>query len=88
MARIVFHNQYKDLLKKLASKKIVPNDRVVWNGYIGSVSYSETDNKYYGKISRIDDLVSYEGESRPELLYNFISAASEYDKDIRRQGLC
>ena len=49
-----------------------------YKGYIGSVSYSEPDKVFYGKIEGIDGLVNYEGESVAELTASFHEAVEDY----------
>lgn len=49
-----------------------------YKGYIGSVSYSEPDKVFFGKIEGIDGLVNYEGESVAELTAAFEEAVEDY----------
>ena len=49
-----------------------------YKGYIGSVSYSESDKVFFGQIEGIDDLVTYEGESVQELTSSFHEAVEDY----------
>lgn len=49
-----------------------------YKGYIGSVSYSEPDKVFFGKIEGIDGLVNYEGESVAELTAAFHEAVEDY----------
>jgi predicted HicB family RNase H-like nuclease len=49
-----------------------------YKGYIGSVSYSEPDKVFFGKIEGIDGLVNYEGESVQELTTAFQEAVDDY----------
>ena len=49
-----------------------------YKGYIGSVSYSEPDKVFFGKLEGIDDLVNYEGESVSELTAAFHEAVEDY----------
>lgn len=49
-----------------------------YKGYIGSVSYSEPDKVFYGKIEGINGLVNYEGESVAELTASFHEAVEDY----------
>lgn len=46
--------------------------------FIGSVQFSSADSIFYGKITGIDDLVSFEGESVNELKKAFIEAVENY----------
>lgn len=49
-----------------------------YKGYIGSTEYDEKDNIYFGKITNIVNLVSYEGNSEKELEENFKNAVDDY----------
>lgn len=49
-----------------------------YNGYIGSVNFSEEDNVFFGKLEGIDALVNYEGESVAELRNAFKEAVDDY----------
>lgn len=49
-----------------------------YKGYIGSVSFSDNDNCFFGKIEGISDLVNYEGESVTELRQAFHDAVDYY----------
>lgn len=49
-----------------------------YKGYIGSVSYSEPDKVFFGKLEGIDALVNYEGESVAELTAAFHEAVDDY----------
>jgi predicted HicB family RNase H-like nuclease len=46
--------------------------------FIGSVQFSASDDVFYGKITGIDDLVSFEGESVKELKSAFVEAVEDY----------
>lgn len=46
--------------------------------FVGSVQFSSTDELFYGKITGIDDLISFEGESVKELKTAFIEAVEDY----------
>ena len=49
-----------------------------YKGYVGTVSFSEVDNVFYGKIDGIDGLVNFEGESVSELVTAFHEAVDDY----------
>jgi len=53
-------------------------DVILYKDYIGSVHYSEDDEVFYGKIEGIDDLVTFEGASVPELKKAFYEALDDY----------
>ena len=50
----------------------------IGKGYIGSVSFSEKDNVFFGKIEGINGLVNFEGESVKELTEAFHEAVDDY----------
>ena len=54
--------------------------------FIGSVQFSSEDELFYGKITGIDDLVSFEGESVKELKSAFVEAVEEYIELCRSLG--
>ena len=49
-----------------------------YNGYIGTVNFSEKDECFYGKIEGIDGLVNFEGQSVSELKEAFHEAVDDY----------
>jgi len=49
-----------------------------YNGYLGSVNFSEQDGVFYGKIEGIDGLVNFEGASVDELTGAFHEAVDDY----------
>lgn len=49
-----------------------------YKGFLGSVSFSEEDNVFFGKIEGIDGLVNFEGESVKELTDAFHEAVDDY----------
>ncbi len=49
-----------------------------YKGYLGTVSFSEKDACFYGKIEGIDGLVNFEGESVSELTQAFHEAVDDY----------
>ena len=51
---------------------------LTYKGYIGSVSFSEKDNVFFGKIEGINGLVNFEGESVKELTEAFHEAVDDY----------
>ena len=42
-------------------------DNLTYKNFIGSVHFSEKDEVFHGKLMDINDLVTYEGTSIPEL---------------------
>lgn len=49
-----------------------------YNGYLGSVDYSEEDGCLHGKIMHINDLVTYEAQTVPELVATFQESVTDY----------
>ncbi|RQU97102.1 type II toxin-antitoxin system HicB family antitoxin [Burkholderia cenocepacia] len=56
-------------------------------GYTGSCQISEEDECLFGKILFIDDLVSYEGNTVPELRESFQSAVDFYIQQCEQAGI-
>lgn len=49
-----------------------------YKGFVGSVSFSERDNLFFGKIEGIDSLVNFEGDCVAELKQSFEDAVNDY----------
>lgn len=49
-----------------------------YKGYVGSVEFSETDERFFGKVQGIRALISYEGTNAHELITDFHSAIDDY----------
>ncbi|MBI4746597.1 MAG: type II toxin-antitoxin system HicB family antitoxin [Deltaproteobacteria bacterium] len=62
------------------------SDTMTYKGYIGSVSYSEEDEVFYGKIEAINDLIMFEGESVKELKSAFHEAVEDYLETCKQMG--
>ena len=60
---------------------------LTYKGYIGSVSFSEKDGVFFGKIEGIDGLVNFEGESVKELTEAFHEAVDDYVAYCTAEGL-
>lgn len=58
-----------------------------YNGYIGSVAFSEKDNVFFGKIEGINGLVNFEGESVKELTDAFHQAVDDYLAYCKEEGI-
>ena len=58
-----------------------------YKGYIGSVSFSEKDNVFFGKVEGIDGLVNFEGESVKELTDAFHEAVDDYLAYCKEEGI-
>ncbi|MBK8393453.1 MAG: hypothetical protein IPL23_31165 [Saprospiraceae bacterium] len=53
-------------------------DNLTYKNFIGSVHFSEKDEVFHGKLMDINDLVTYEGTSIPELKKAFEEAVEDY----------
>lgn len=60
---------------------------LTYKGYIGSVSFSEKDNVFFGKIEGINGLVNFEGESVKELTNAFHEAVEDYLAYCKEEGI-
>ena len=60
---------------------------LTYKGYIGSVSLSEKDNVFFGKIEGINGLVNFEGESVKELTDAFHEAVDDYLEYCKEEGI-
>ena len=54
------------------------DSQITYKGYVGTISFSEQDCVYYGKVLDIPDLVSYEGATLEELTVDFQDAVNDY----------
>lgn len=61
-------------------------DVIVYKDYVGSVRYSSDDEVFFGKIEGIDDLVTFEGESVPQLKEAFQEAVHDYIEIAKANG--
>lgn len=57
-----------------------------YKGFIGSISASAEDNCLYGKIEFINDLITYEAETVPELKKAFQRAVDDYLETCKSLG--
>ena len=60
---------------------------LTYKGYLGSVSFSEKDNVFFGKIEGINGLVNFEGESVKELTEAFHKAVDDYLEYCKEEGI-
>lgn len=58
-----------------------------YKGFLGSVSFSEADGVFFGKIEGIDGLVNFEGESVKELTKAFHDAVDDYLEYCKEEGI-
>jgi predicted HicB family RNase H-like nuclease len=59
---------------------------LTYNGYNGSVLYSDEDQILHGRILGIRDMVTFEGETVKELKESFAQAVDEYLSFCAAQG--
>jgi len=57
-----------------------------YNGYTGSIEYSEEDNLLFGKVLGIQGLISYEGKTGKALETDFQEAIDVYLTDCESSG--
>lgn len=57
-------------------------ERLEYNGYFGTVQFSQKDNCFFGKIIGINDLVLYESEKIIDLEKSFKDAVLDYSKPL------
>ena len=60
---------------------------MTYKGYLGSVSYNEKDQVFFGKIEGINGLVNFEGESVKELTEAFHEAVDDYLAYCEDEGI-
>lgn len=58
-----------------------------YQGYTGSVEFSEEDEMFFGKVLGIRSLISYEGSSARELLEDFHGTVDEYLRLCEEEGM-
>lgn len=51
---------------------------IEYKGYVGSYEFDETRNLFVGKVSNIDDVVTFQGKSVKEIQEAFKDAVTEY----------
>lgn len=57
-----------------------------YNGYTGSIEVSVEDECLHGRIQFIDDMITYEGSSLPELKRSFEEAVDRYIEHCKETG--
>ena len=57
-----------------------------YKGYRGVVEFSDTDSVFFGKISGINDLVTFEGTSVAEIKSAFTEAVDDYLETCKEIG--
>lgn len=58
-----------------------------YNGYLGSVEFSEEDGMFFGKVMGIRALISYEGENAHDLVADFHAAVDDYLEMCKAQKI-
>ena len=58
-----------------------------YKGYIGTIEYSEDDAAFFGKVTGIQALLSYEGCDETSLVADFHNVIDEYLEMCRKEGL-
>ncbi len=58
-----------------------------YQGYTGSIEYSQQDQLFFGKILGIKSLISYEGSTGPELEEDFKTSIDDYIEDCKILGI-
>ena len=51
---------------------------IEYNGYIGTIEYSQGDKCFFGKIDMINDLITFEAQNATEFEENFKNVVDEY----------
>ena len=54
------------------------DDIIKYKDYYGTINFSTEDEVFYGKISGISDLVTFEGQSVDELMQAFKEAVRDH----------
>lgn len=62
------------------------SNTIEYNGYIGTVEYSQEDKCFFGKLDMINDLVTFEADNATELETNFHNAVDEYIETCNQLG--
>lgn len=58
-----------------------------YQGYFGSVNYSDKDELFYGKVEFIKSLISYEGDNVESLKASFHEAVDDYFAVCQEKGI-
>jgi predicted HicB family RNase H-like nuclease len=51
---------------------------LTYKGYLGTISFSEEDEVFYGKIDHINDMISFEADNAHQLRKSFEEAVDDY----------
>lgn len=58
-----------------------------YKGYTGTIEYSKEDGLFFGKVIGIQSLISYEGETGPQLETDFTEAIDCYLEDCKNEDI-
>ena len=56
------------------------NNALRYKGYVGTVTFSEQDEVFHGKVVGMKDLITFEGDSVASLVEDFHNAIDEYEE--------
>ena len=62
------------------------SNTIEYNGYIGTIEYSQEDKCFFGKLDMINDLVTFEANNADELEENFKNVVDEYIETCKQLG--
>lgn len=62
------------------------SNTIEYNGYIGTIEYSQEDKCFFGKLDMINDLVTFEANNADDLEDNFKNAVDEYIETCKQLG--
>jgi predicted HicB family RNase H-like nuclease len=62
------------------------SNTIEYNGYIGTIEYSQEDKCFFGKLDMINDLVTFEANNANDLEKNFKNAVDEYIETCKQLG--
>lgn len=63
------------------------NNIITYNGFAGSVNFSQEDGVFFGKVEGINALVNFEGETVSQLEQAFREAVDDYVAFCREKGV-
>ena len=62
------------------------NNILNYKNYVGTVSFSEEDKCFFGKVAGISDSISFEGDTVESLIEDFHNAVDEYLEFCEENG--
>lgn len=62
------------------------SNTIEYNGYIGTIEYSQEDKCFFGKLDMINDLVTFEATNANDLEENFKNSVDEYIDTCKQLG--